>query len=144
MIRIYQSALKGQSLVEMALLLPVLLLLAVVTFDLGRAVYYYSAVYNAAKEGARFGIISPENTTGIIDAAKRLTVGLDQPNVNVGVCECGGTNACLLENACPEGYKDIIRVKVSYNFQLITPLANVITGRDHLTLSSVSYMAIER
>ena len=139
---IHQSSIKGQSLVELALLLPVLLLLTVVTLDLGRAIYYYSAVYNAAKEGARYGIINPDDVTGIVNAAEKLTVGLD--SVNVAVCECGGTNACILENACPAGYTDIIRVKVSYNFQLITPLADIVTGSDHIPLASISYVAIER
>ncbi len=42
----------GQSLVEFAILLPVFLLIVVVIFDLGRAVYYYSVIFNAAREGA--------------------------------------------------------------------------------------------
>lgn len=41
----------GQSLVEFAIVLPVLLLLVVMIFDLGRAVYYSSAIHNAAREG---------------------------------------------------------------------------------------------
>jgi Flp pilus assembly protein TadG len=48
---------RGQSLVEMALTLPVLLLLVLGFIDLGRAVYYYSALSNAVREGARFAIV---------------------------------------------------------------------------------------
>ena len=48
---------RGQSLVEMALTLPVLLLLILGFIDLGRAVYYYSALGNAVREGARFATV---------------------------------------------------------------------------------------
>jgi len=132
----------GQSLVEMALLLPVLLLLSVVTLDLGRGIYYYSVVYNAAREGARYGIISPENTCGIIDTAKNLAIGLDQEKLDVYPCECGKT--CTGVNSCPVSYKDVIKVKVTYTFELVTPLANLFTGRDSFTLESTSMMRIER
>lgn len=144
MISRHHTSKNGQSLVEMALLLPVLLLITVVTLDIGRAIYYYSAVYNAAREGARAGIIDPVDYNEIDVAAEKLTVGLDQSQLDIMACECGITGEHGCGNACPEGYKDIIRVKVSYNFILITPLANVVTGTDHLTLSSISYMAIER
>lgn len=123
------SSLKGQSLVEMALLLPVLLLLSVVTFDLGRGIYYYSAVYNAAREGARYGIINPEDSEGIQEAAKKLTVGLDQNQLIVSSCECAN---------------DIISVNVKFTFQLVTPLSNLVLGSNSYTLQSTSMMVIER
>ena len=40
----------GQSAVEFALVLPILLLLLMGMFDFGRAFYYYNAVANAARE----------------------------------------------------------------------------------------------
>jgi Flp pilus assembly protein TadG len=136
------SSKSGQSLVEMALLLPVLLLLAVVTLDLGRGIYYYTEVYNAAREGARYGIIHPDDATGITNAATRLAVGLDQSQLTVITCECGKT--CINVNSCPANYKNIIRVKVTYNFKLVTPLANLFTSGGQIPMKSTSMMAIER
>ena len=57
---ISHSTQRGQTLVEFALVIPIFLLLAVVIFDLGRGVYYYSAVHNAAREGARYGVVHPD------------------------------------------------------------------------------------
>ena len=37
-------------MIEFALVIPVFMLLAVVIFDLGRAIYYYSTIHNAARE----------------------------------------------------------------------------------------------
>ena len=50
----------GQSLVEFALVFPILLFALIGFLDLGRAIYYYSAVSNAVREGTRFAIVSRE------------------------------------------------------------------------------------
>lgn len=133
---------RGQSLVELALLLPVLLLLTVVTFDLGRGIYYYSVVYNAAREGARYGIIDPNDYAGIDSAARRLAVGVDPAKFSVVSCECGKT--CVGSNSCAPNLKNILSVKVTYTFQLVTPLANLVTGKTQYSLNSTSMMSIER
>src|SRR6476469_5184949 len=46
---------RGQALVELALVTPLLLLLFAAAADLGRVFYAYVAVEHAAKEGAMFG-----------------------------------------------------------------------------------------
>ena len=46
---------RGQSLVETAVVLPILLLLVVAIVDFGRAFDAYIILTNAAREGARFG-----------------------------------------------------------------------------------------
>ena len=48
----------GQSLVEMALVLPVLALLTFGLVDFGRAYYFQVSITNAAREGARVGILN--------------------------------------------------------------------------------------
>ena len=136
---------QGQSLVEFSLLLWAFLLLAVVTFDLGRGIYYYSVVHNSAREGARYGIINPDDTEGIISNAERLSIGLNQDQLSVVSCECGNiANECIGEMACEVGEKDIIKVQVTYNFQLVTPLVEQVLGRDEFELQSISKMYIER
>lgn len=62
----------GQSLVEFALALPLLVLLVAITADIGRAFTAYIELGNMAREGARYGAISPAtavDTAGIRDAA---------------------------------------------------------------------------
>jgi hypothetical protein len=51
----------GQTLVEFALLLPLLLVLVMALFDIGRAILYYSVLNTAAREGTRFAIVQPDN-----------------------------------------------------------------------------------
>lgn len=47
----------GQTLVEFALIFPLLLFLLIGFFDIGRAVFYYSSLSNAVREAARTGVV---------------------------------------------------------------------------------------
>ena len=51
---------RGQSLVELALILPIFLLLISGAVDLGRLFYAYVAIVDASKEGALFGATNPQ------------------------------------------------------------------------------------
>ncbi len=137
---IQRSSGNGQSMVELALLLPILILISVVTIDLGRGIYYYSVVYNAAREGARYGIVhqQPDNPlpldeVGILAAARHLAIGLDQ-------------NQLTFVNGSPSINGNMLTVELKYPFQLVTPIAGIFTGRPDftITLRSASTMLIER
>ena len=60
---------RGQALVEFALVIPLFLLMLVALFDLGRAVFAYNTLTNAAREGARLAIVN-QDLDSIIDRAK--------------------------------------------------------------------------
>src|SRR5438105_12464827 len=49
---------RGQSMVELALILPTLILMTLGMVDYGRAYYFQVAITNAAREGARTGIVN--------------------------------------------------------------------------------------
>ena len=55
----------GQSITEMALVLPVLLLLVFGVFELGRILFIYSAINNASRETARFGAATGLTESGL-------------------------------------------------------------------------------
>jgi Flp pilus assembly protein TadG len=106
---------KGQSLVEFALLLPIFVLAVVVIFDLGRAVYYYSAIHNAAREGTRYGIVYPKDAAGMEQKAVEYAIGLglDVTNVKAG----SGISQPVGGFANPT-----VKVIVEYCFTPVTPL----------------------
>lgn len=137
---------RGQTLVEFALILPVFLLLAVVIFDFGRAVYYYSAIHNAAREGARYGVVHPDDTDGIKAAVVNYAIGLgitpdDVPNPIVGLSEQVGGNKTYS-----------VKVTVNYCFVPVTPLVDIFVPvqtdslcgcNNHILLSSEAVMRTE-
>ena len=134
---------KGQDLVEFAIVLPILAFIIFMIFDLGRAVYYFSAVTNAAREGARYGVVDPTNTNKIIDTACHFSTGLDQdcpssPGVGIQV-------SLIDEDGFTNKY-EIIKVIVSYDFEPVTPGAGLLLGLNQgqsFKLSSQSLMRIE-
>jgi hypothetical protein len=60
---------QGQSLVEVAIIFPIVLFLLLGFFDLGRAVFYYASLSNAVREGTRAGIVNND----FLEAAFRDT-----------------------------------------------------------------------
>ena len=56
---------RGQSLVELAISFPVILLLMLGTLDFGMATYSYLIIRDAAQEGALYGSIDPNNKVEI-------------------------------------------------------------------------------
>lgn len=75
---------RGQALVEFALTIPIFLFLIIALFDMGRAVFAYNTLTNAAREGARTAIVNQDKAT-IVHRAKQQTaiVELDDPSVSV-------------------------------------------------------------
>ncbi len=61
---------RGQSLVELSVALPLLLLFLLGTLDVGRAFFDYIQMRNAVVEGATFGQRQPFDTGGIVNAAR--------------------------------------------------------------------------
>lgn len=49
---------RGQGIAEFALVFPIIVLLLVAVFDMGRAVYAYTTITNAARQGARVAAVN--------------------------------------------------------------------------------------
>jgi len=127
---------KGQSLIEFALLLPVFLLVAVIIFDLGRAVYYYSAVHNAAREGARYGAVYPNDSNGMKTRAVNYAIGLGLTTTNVAAG--AGTPIVVGGFSNPT-----VKVTVTYSFTPATPLLGRFLPGGAITLKGEAVMRTE-
>ncbi|HOU14182.1 MAG TPA: TadE/TadG family type IV pilus assembly protein [Anaerolineae bacterium] len=77
---------RGQSLVEVALVLPIILMILLGLLDFGRAYFTLVALHDAADEGATYAAIRPSDVAGIqrraAEASTRL-VPIQQANVSV-------------------------------------------------------------
>jgi hypothetical protein len=58
MSRFRRPRVRGQGLVEFALVFPVFIVLVFALFDVGRAVFAYNELTNAAREGARLAMVN--------------------------------------------------------------------------------------
>jgi len=140
---------RGQALVETALVLPLVLILLVGIFDLGRAAFLSGTLNHAVREGTRYAIVHgalstqpsgpgsptyvpPDNDTAVTAAVERHMIGLPAP--------------LTVQSTWPDGnsYRGS-QVIVTGSF-LYTPVlsAAFLGGGLQVTLRSSSRLAIEQ
>jgi Flp pilus assembly protein TadG len=96
----------GQTVLELALLLPLLLLLLVGVVEIGRYAYFDILISNAARAGAQYGaqsLIQAADVNGIRSAAQND--GLNSMTITaVQQCGCvaGGLGGCPSGAVCPQ------------------------------------------
>ena len=105
----------GQAVVELALSLPLLVALLVVSIDLGRAFFYNVIVVDAAEQGARQGSKTPTQDSRIAAAATQSGPAgvLSATDVAVSGSRTSG---------------EAITVTVRYDFAPVTPYLGAILG----------------
>jgi len=130
----------GQALVELALIIPIFLLLIAGAIDLGRLFYAYVAITDASKEGALYGATNPScqtqadcgNPLNVVwhvqSEAGNLTDANGNPLNPTIACLTPDGGAAAVPSECTPG--DTYQVGVSYVFKLITPiLGSLFNGR---------------
>jgi len=148
---------RGQSLVEMAMVLPLLTFLTFGLLDFGRAYFFQVSVTNAAREGARSAVLNiytgpdtpscstsnnyatcPVQTDSAIVSAvnKELTYsGIAPKSVTV----CPPHDSTMSTTGCPNANNRVtlwasgtssyyVTVNVKYDFRLYTPLMQQLLG----------------
>lgn len=136
---------RGQSLVELAVSLPILLLLLLGTIDFGMAIYSYTILKDAAQEGALYGSFDPQNKVGIENRARSITpqdpdtpfpypVNLrDKTLVKVEIKIAG--DAC---QGSAEGASNSVEVSVSTHYRVLIPFSNQLIGSNSIPLTATS------
>ncbi len=112
---------RGSSLIELALVTPLLLLLLVGSVDLGRACYAAIEVAAAANAGAAYGTQNPTDTAGMQSAA--LLNGADLNGLSSTAtwgCECSdGTSpstSCTTKPSCSNNLVKYVVVTTSLSY----------------------------
>jgi Flp pilus assembly protein TadG len=129
---------RGQALVEFALVLPLLILIMVGLFDLGRAVYADSTLSNAARVGSRVAIVN-QNVSQIQAAAATKAAALDLLPADVSVSfrsnPTDPTSTCS-----PMRIGCVAFVTVTYRFRPAVPIEGLVGP---ILLSSTSSQRVE-
>ena len=145
---------RGQSLVEFALILPVFLLILFGLFDLGRAVYGWSTINNAAREAARELIVDQTYVmvsglpvyTHARDKALQRSVALSIADSQVYI-DFRNPETLETVDSCEIPDPSAIRlgcfavVEVEYTFEPATPVIGQLLGT--FTLKGESRFAVE-
>jgi Flp pilus assembly protein TadG len=124
----------GQSMIELALTITILMVLLAGTIDLGHAFFVWLAMRDAAQEGATYGSYDPAITEGNIEAyiiALAKTDAITDPAANVVAEVDFYGDRCLGYHADPNSLNkpNTIEVTVDYtNFPISMPFLGAIIG----------------
>ena len=118
---------RGQSLVEMAITLPLLLLLLMGIMEMGWYFYNQMSVENGSREGARYAIVHAEATTLTADVTSLVAGMVFGPGtLTVSLAKTGNDIAVTVTKAVPT----------------LTPIAGLFTEEDTFLLSARTTMKV--
>lgn len=122
---------KGQSIVELAIVLPILLIILMGIFEFGRVMNAYMVITNASREGARLASVGESYST-VIEKIEDATYPLDVNKLQI--------------NISPSEYSrsrgDSVVVNITYDIDIIIPIIQNIVP-DPMHLESQTTMRIE-
>lgn len=127
----------GQDLIEYALVLPLLLLVMLGIMEFGILFWNYNTIANAAREGARAGIIPGATPEQVRERALDSLAGLNPDLLDT----TEGVNPTNINGIVFDTDANTIEVKVVYNTRLITaPMLSVVDDGGAITLRAVATM----
>lgn len=147
---------QGQTLVEFALILPILLLLVFALFDLGRGILYYAVLNTAVREGTR---------SAVVQTYKDYGETYPYPEANISIAACEGVSNIAYKTICSEIKEKTftiqelqninfsishrheldednefanprVKIRIEYTYQPITPLIRPLIGTIPINVES--------
>jgi len=109
--------------VELALTLPPILLMLLAVMELGRAFLIYSEVSNAAREGARYGMVHPGDSAAIVEAARSRLAVVPADRISVAV----GYDMEPI-------FGELVIVTTTHDLAMVTPLISDFIGPLHIEM----------
>ncbi len=151
---------RGQGLVEFAVALPIIVLIFFGIFDLGRGVYAYNTIANAARAGARVAVVNQIETTPAGDCNQSRPIeNPGAPHWSIKTCAANSavslgiqTSAVTVMYSTPPtttlscspslNVGCIASVTVTYTYTPSTPVIAGLIGT--IAMSSTSELPVER
>jgi Flp pilus assembly protein TadG len=104
---------KGQSLVEFALTLVLVIFMITMFLDLGRVIYTYLRLSSSVREGARSAIVTKLSTPANVTTVKNRVNTSSGLKLNI--------NDIAVSTTVPASGQSTVTVKALYNFKPATP-----------------------
>jgi Flp pilus assembly protein TadG len=134
----------GQSLVEFALVLPVLLFLVVIAIDFGRLFFSSVQIHNAAREAANYAASAPTDTAGIsgratAEANVQSQQGEGSLTITTTCADSLGTTIACNAASAGAGPGNTVTVNVDEPFTFLTlRIAAFFNNNLHITASATA------
>ncbi|MFZ0679605.1 TadE/TadG family type IV pilus assembly protein [Candidatus Binatus sp.] len=136
---------RGQASVELALSLPLLLMMFLVVVETGRAFYIAISVANAARAGVQYGsqsLTTAADNTGMQTAATNDApnlVGMTATATHFCICSDGSSSTCLATDCASSHRLLYTQVNTSASY---TPLINFMGVLPSMTVPGKAIMRV--
>jgi Flp pilus assembly protein TadG len=117
---------RGSVLLEMAMTLPLLLLVSVAIFELGRAYQTQQILTNAAREGARMAVL-PDASAPNIETRVRQYMTQGQLS-NVSSATVNITSTALIPMGAANVSASVVTVNYPFVFTVLAPVARLVSS----------------
>jgi hypothetical protein len=124
---------RGQSLVELAVSIVLLLVVLAGMVDLGRMFFYYIGMRDAAQEGSVYGIVNPTYCAQIAERARNILS--DPTGVQIDVRIDGVSCAAATANQACAG-REIRVTVIDPDFPITMPFLGSILGHQSVNLKA--------
>ncbi len=131
---------KAQSMVEMAIMMPLLLLMFFGIIEFGFMLGSYMLIHDLARDGVRAGVVGADKVAienYIKDEDRAFLLDTEKITVETWV------NDTMPDNYTNRKVGDSLTVIVNYNYNLITPIISGIIGNS-VSLPAKYVMRIEK
>jgi Flp pilus assembly protein TadG len=116
---------KGAALLEAAITIPILLLIAVGIFEFGRAFQTWQIITNAAREGARIAVL-PDPTPGIVEQRVRDYMQAGQlPRYGTASVVVNRSASITVNGVAASASQ--VTIDYPFNFMVLQPVARLVT-----------------
>ena len=117
---------RGSMLLEMAMTLPLLLLVSVAIFELGRAYQTQQILTNAAREGARLAVL-PGSSADTIRTRVRQYLAQGQLT-NASTAEVNINTTATIPMGVANVSASVVTVNYPYEFMVLGPVARLVVA----------------
>lgn len=121
---------RGQSLVEFALVLPILLLIVMVALDFGRAFFGWIGITNASRAGAAYAASHPDAGWATTPDAATLATYRAQVDTDLLPTNCALETPIPMPSLTSTDLGGSVTVSLTCRFNAITPIIGLIIGSD--------------
>lgn len=137
----------GVAAIEFAIAVPLLLMFAICTFDIGMGFYRKAQVENAAQAGAQYALLHGFNVGAIQNAVTASTsnpgvTASPSPSQFCGCASSGGISPAPCNSACPSGSTAGMYVSVSAQANY-TPVISYPLFPDSFNLAATSTLRVQ-
>lgn len=129
----------GQSTVELALTLPLLMLIVAGTVEFGRAFFAYGQMLQAAQEGARYGAVLGNYTDDTKMTQRTLQLVPDSQADTVSISATTSPTNSAPVAATDRKRGNVLQVTVGHTHSVLIPFF----PRSSMSLTAISNMVIE-